>query len=105
VQPVEIRKRPGGAGMKITWDDGHVSEYPAAHLRRFCRCATCHHELTGERLLDPASVPEELTIVKADLVGNYAIGFEFSDKHSTGIYSFDWLRRICPCCGKVSENV
>lgn len=98
--PTEIRKRPGGVGLKIAWDDGHSSEYTAAHLRRWCRCAACQHELTGERLLDQASVPETLAIAKADLVGNYAIGFAFSDGHSTGIYSFDWLRQICPCCAK-----
>lgn len=94
MQPTEIRKRPGGAGMKISWDDGHASEYSAAQLRRSCRCAACRHELTGERILDPASVPETLTIAKADLIGNYAIGFAFSDGHSTGIYSFEWLREI-----------
>lgn len=96
--PTGIRKRPGGAGMQITWEDGHVSEFTAAHLRRWCRCAACIHELTGERLLDQASVPDTLTISKADLVGNYAIGFAFSDHHSSGIYSFDWLRQICPDC-------
>ena len=103
--PTEIRKRPGGTGMKFTWADGHLSEYDAAHLRRWCRCATCQHELTGERLLDPASVPDNLTITKAELVGNYAVGFVFSDSHSTGIYSFEWLRQICPCCSKVAGAV
>jgi DUF971 family protein len=90
--------------MKITWDDGHVSEYSAAHLRRWCRCAACQHELTGERLLDPKSVSDALTIERADIVGNYAIGFTFSDSHGSGIYSFDWLRHICPDCGKVPAN-
>jgi DUF971 family protein len=33
----------------------------------------------------------------AKAVGNYAIHIEFSDGHSTGIYSFDLLRTLCPC--------
>jgi len=33
----------------------------------------------------------------AGAVGNYAIQIEFTDGHSTGIYSFDYLRTICPC--------
>jgi DUF971 family protein len=35
-------------------------------------------------------------------VGNYAIQITFSDGHSTGIYSYDQLRTICPCpeCGE-----
>ena len=34
-------------------------------------------------------------------VGNYAISIVWSDRHSTGIYRFDFLRRLCPCeqCG------
>jgi DUF971 family protein len=30
-------------------------------------------------------------------VGSYAIRIDWSDGHGTGIYSFDHLRRICPC--------
>jgi len=33
----------------------------------------------------------------AAAVGNYAIQIEFSDSHATGIYSFGFLRSICPC--------
>jgi DUF971 family protein len=33
----------------------------------------------------------------ANAVGNYAINIAFSDGHSTGIYSYDHLRSICPC--------
>jgi DUF971 family protein len=30
-------------------------------------------------------------------VGNYAIRIMWSDGHSTGIYSFEHFRKICPC--------
>jgi DUF971 family protein len=33
-------------------------------------------------------------------VGNYAIGIRWSDGHETGIYSFERLRQLCPCCGR-----
>jgi DUF971 family protein len=38
----------------------------------------------------------------AKQVGNYAIQISFTDGHSTGIYSYDHLRSICPCaeCAK-----
>jgi DUF971 family protein len=38
----------------------------------------------------------------AKAVGNYALQIDFSDGHTTGIYSYDYLRTICPCeeCGK-----
>jgi DUF971 family protein len=33
----------------------------------------------------------------AQAVGHYAIKIDFTDGHSTGIYSFDYLRTMCPC--------
>jgi DUF971 family protein len=30
-------------------------------------------------------------------VGNYAIELRWQDGHSTGIYSFEYLRSLCPC--------
>jgi DUF971 family protein len=38
----------------------------------------------------------------ASQVGNYAIQINFTDGHSTGIFSYDYLRSICPCaeCAK-----
>lgn len=38
----------------------------------------------------------------AQQVGNYAIQINFTDGHSTGIFSYDYLRTNCPCpdCAK-----
>jgi len=47
--------------------------------------------MTGERILDPADVPDDLTITDMSLVGNYAIQFVFSDGHDTGIYTWEAL--------------
>lgn len=94
--PQEIRKA-GDKELKITWSDGHVSKYPSFYLRENCRCAACVNELTGQRLIAPGSVPRDLKLVRAEVVGNYALGFAFSDGHATGIYTFEVLRSICPC--------
>ncbi len=48
---------------------------------------------TGERLLDPKSIPEDLSVTEMHLVGNYGVGIHFSDGHTTGIYRFRELRR------------
>lgn len=97
MQPSSIRKI-GSVAMRLTWEDGHTSEYSAKYLREQCHCAACRHELTGEQLLDPASIPHDLKIVSSQLIGHYALGFEFGDGHRTGIYTFENLRKICPCC-------
>ncbi len=94
--PTEIG-RHGEHDVKITWEDGHESVYPARHLRLNCRCATCVDEVSGAPLLDTESVADDVHPIKLDLVGHYAIQPTFSDGHFTGIFSFDHLRGICPC--------
>lgn len=84
--------------FRIRWEGGHVSEYPFRTLRQECRCAGCRDEFTGRRILDPESVPADLKATKATLVGNYAVAFQFSDGHGSGIYTFEALRALCPCC-------
>lgn len=83
--------------LAVKWADGHESFYPARYLRQHCRCAACVNEVTGARMLRLESVPETITLLDFQAVGHYAVRFEFSDHHATGIYSFDHLREICPC--------
>ncbi|RMG51832.1 MAG: DUF971 domain-containing protein [Acidobacteria bacterium] len=94
--PVSIKKR-GDTALEITWGDGHVSTYPARYLRQHCPCASCIDEWTGEKRLAPDSVPVDLKMLSVELVGQYALNFTWSDGHGTGIYSFQTLRRLCPC--------
>ena len=83
--------------LRIVWEDGHRSEFEFSFLRRNCPCASCKDEWSGEALLDPAAVPDALAASRADVVGNYALTFSFSDGHGTGIYPFELLRRLCRC--------
>jgi ATP-binding protein involved in chromosome partitioning len=78
----------GQAQVRFVWDDDQEDVWSARVLRLRCTCAYCQSEMTGERLLDPASVPEDITVVDMTLVGNYGVSIAFSDKHSTGIYRF-----------------
>ncbi len=94
--PTEIG-RHGEHDVKILWEDGHESVYPARLLRLHCRCAVCVDELSGAPLLDPDSVPEDVHPTSLELLGHYAIQPRFSDGHFTGIYSFELLRELCPC--------
>ena len=38
-----------------------------------------------------------LKMLNVEPVGSYAFKIYWSDGHSTGIYSYDHLRKICPC--------
>lgn len=95
--PDEIMPTEDAQRLRIRWKDGHVSEYEPRLLRLSCSCAACVDEMTGRPRLDPASVPENVHPRAIHYVGRYALRFDWSDSHSTGIYPFDYLRRICPC--------
>jgi DUF971 family protein len=113
--PLDLRKKPAavkihvstGAGVDITWADGHSSHFDFAFLRDECPCATCNDERTRKESFAPpggatsaAVLPmfkPKVTAQTAHAVGNYAISIAFNDGHSTGIYSYDHLRQICPC--------
>ena len=86
----------GKREVRFVWDEGDEDVWQARELRLRCTCAVCQSETTGERLLDPASVPEALHVADMHLVGNYGVGIHFSDGHSTGIFRFRELRRAGP---------
>jgi DUF971 family protein len=90
-------KRVNAFQTDITWNDGHFSSYPSWYLRQNCPCASCVEEITGRRLILQGSIASTLERTDVAPVGNYALSFTWSDGHGTGIYSFDFLRRICPC--------
>lgn len=94
--PTEIRKQ-GGARLVIAWTDGHSGTYAALYLRGLCPCAHCVDEITGKRKIGPLQVLPDVEIQKVSPVGNYAVQLDWSDGHRTGIYSFDYLRSVCPC--------
>ena len=92
-QQVEIRPD----GISIKWKDGHSSFYPSKYLRINCACAQCVEEWTNRKLLNPATVAEDIQALDYLTVGRYALQFLWSDSHSTGIYPYTMLRNLCPC--------
>jgi len=94
--PREIQQA-GPRELRITWNDGHVSSYPVLFLRCSCRCAGCVDEMSGLPILDPARVPEDVKPTEISPVGRYALKILWTDGHDSSIYTFDHLRKICPC--------
>ena len=90
-------KKIGNKEVKILWENGHESIYAFRLLRQNCQCAMCVDERSGKLILDRGSVAEDMEGLKVDLVGNYALGITFGDGHSTGIFTFDHLRKLCSC--------
>ena len=93
-------------GIEIDWTDGHHSSFSVAYLRDECPCATCtgSHGTEPQRtsFSKPQANPFQMykpapKMEHVEPVGNYAVRIHWNDGHSTGIYSYDHLRRICPC--------
>lgn len=92
--PVQVGPTEDGSQLRIRWKDGAVSEYPPRYLRLMCPCAACVEEMTHRPILNPATVPMDVHPLSVEYVGEYALRFDFSDGHRTGIYPFDFLRDI-----------
>jgi DUF971 family protein len=99
-------------GIKIDWKDGHHSEYGLKYLREQCPCAQCAGthgtpKYAEQQKANPFQMYKpSLKIQDVEQVGAYAIRLYWNDGHSTGIYSYEHLRLICPCpeCAAVREN-
>lgn len=94
--PVAITRRDDG--VLIEWGSGgHRALFPARALRLACPCAECVEEMSGRPLLDPERVAADVKPIRLHLVGAYGLRIDWSDGHNTGIYTFERLRRACPC--------
>jgi DUF971 family protein len=100
--PTAIRRvvEGGAAGViEIAWSDGRTAVYTPRLLRDACPCATCRERRVQpvQPALLPVLAPEEvapLAIAGMRPVGQYAYAIEFSDGHSSGIYTLDYLREL-----------
>jgi len=103
-----------GTGMEIEWRDGHHSSYSFVFLRDACPCALCEEERGKDKRAPgepPKPAPGTLPMFKpaakplsAEGVGKYAIKFNWNDGHELGIYSWAFLREVCPCAQCKAER-
>ncbi len=102
--PEKIRAIREEGVFEIVWNDDRTSRYPFKFLRCECPCAACVNEFTGERILDPSTVSEEIEPSEVGFSGNYALKIKWSDGHHTGLYSWDHLERLANHLEKVSTG-
>jgi len=96
MRPLDIQTI--GEELAIKWDDGAESFVPLEKLRRHCPCAGCKGEVDvmGNVYKGPDQQlnARAFQLVRLASVGSYAIQPVWADGHATGIYSFDYLRRV-----------
>lgn len=87
-----------GPELAIRWSDQSEDYIPCERLRAWSPSA----ETTGERDLlgrkyggtDQTSYPGVM-VRGWRIIGGYAVQFDFTDGHNTGLYTFDYLKAIC----------
>src|SRR5215831_10854115 len=93
INPQKPKPRPtdlafdNAGDLLIRWDDGRESKMPPKWLRARCPCAECVEEWSGKRVVGDAQVAADVKPRGMEQVGNYAVRIDWSDGHSTGIYS------------------
>lgn len=81
--------------LVVQWDDGTDSIIKLSNLRQNCPCATCKVEKEKQsNSYLPIFTKEQLKITNISIVGNYALGIEWKDGHSTGIYEYQYLKSL-----------
>jgi DUF971 family protein len=95
LEPANIQQI--GDQLAIVWNDGEESYFDLEMLRRACPCAACGGEpdVLGNIARPHVNYNEKsFQLGGFDIVGGYALQPRWADGHSTGIYSFTYLRRL-----------
>lgn len=101
LQPVSLSKTEQRE-LEIEWSDGHTQTISFGLLRKSCQCANCMEKRKADdknstngmlNVLSPAEVLP-LDVVQMRPAGNYAYNIQFSDGHSSGLFTFELLRSL-----------
>lgn len=90
--PVEVRLGKDRQTLTVSFDDGADFALPAEYLRVLSPSAEVQGHSRDQRVTVPGKMAVSITAI--DPVGNYAVRLTFSDGHSTGIFSWSYLRRL-----------
>lgn len=90
--PRELQLRSKAAVLHVDFESGESLDIPAELLRVESPSAEVKGHGPGQEQLVWGK--RNVTIARIELVGNYAARLIFSDGHSTGIYTWDYLAKL-----------
>jgi DUF971 family protein len=96
MRPLDIQQI--GDELAVKWDDGTESYLKLESLRRYCPCAGCKGEMDimGNLYKGPDTQlsPAAFQLRRISNVGGYGVQPVWGDGHSSGIFSYEYLKRI-----------
>jgi DUF971 family protein len=90
--PTEIRLQKDRTALSVAFDNAEVFALPAEYLRVKSPSAEVQGHAPEER--KTVGGKRNVQILEVLPVGNYAVRLVFDDMHSTGIFSWDYLRDL-----------
>ena len=94
-RPTEITLHQQSRVLEVAFDDGRRFELPCEYLRVYSPSAEVRGHGPGQEVLQVGK--RDVGIQAVEPVGVYALKLAFTDGHDTGIYSWEYLRRVCQC--------
>ena len=91
-QPTALTLHQASRMLEIAFDDGSRFKLPFELLRVYSPSAEVQGHGPGQEVLQTGK--REVQIVALEPVGNYAVQPHFSDGHTSGIYSWDYLHML-----------
>ena len=88
--PPNIQNRKDG--IYISFEEGNSIQIPHLTLRKACQCALCINERSGQRRRVP--IASDVTAQEIKLVGNYALYIKWSDRHATGFFPLEQIKKL-----------
>lgn len=92
VWPTELRLRKDRRNLAVSFDNGDNFDLSAEYLRVKSPSAEVQGHSPDER--KTVAGKKEVAILEVQPIGNYAVRLVFDDLHSTGIYSWSYLREL-----------
>lgn len=80
--------------ITLTWSDGKSEKVSNRQLRANCQCALCINEMTGEKMLNEKNIRSDIAPTEIRPLGNYALGINWNDGHTSGIYSYELIKKL-----------
>ncbi len=90
--PTELRVNPGKDTLRVAFSDGAKITLAAQKLRMESPSAEVRGH--GGQKPPPLRGKENVKIQRLEPVGNYAVRIVFDDGHDSGLYSWDYLKRL-----------
>ena len=91
--PEELRFSAADKALHIRFDDAATFSLPYTYLRRESPSAEVQGHGGGPKP-PPPIIADDIMVERAEAVGRYAVRLYFSDGHSSGLYTWRWLRQL-----------